>query len=51
MNPEVLAPSEWENDNGPKDWYAISTEESGGIVAYAETEELAWLIAGLLSKG
>lgn len=46
--PEVLAPDEWENDTGPKGWYAISTEEAGGIVAYAETEALAGAICGML---
>ncbi len=51
MNPEVLAPCEWENDDGPEGWYAVSTEDAGGIVAYAETRELAEAIVSLLSKG
>ena len=28
----VLDPVQWENDSGPKDWYAVCNEE--GIIAY-----------------
>lgn len=28
----VLAPGMWENNQGPKDWYAVCNEE--GIIAY-----------------
>lgn len=30
----VHGPGQWENAVGPKDWYAVSTEDSGGIIAY-----------------
>lgn len=46
--PEILSPGEWENETGPTGHYAITTEESGGIVAYASTEKLAEAIYGLL---
>lgn len=36
----VHAPGQWENDEGPKGWYAISSDHDG-IVAYAGTENLA----------
>lgn len=28
----VMEPGLWENEDGPKDWYAVSNEE--GIIAY-----------------
>lgn len=34
----VHAPGFWENDDGPEGWFAVSTEEAGGIVAYFATE-------------
>lgn len=30
----VHAPGTWENGRGPKDWFAVSTEDAGGIIAY-----------------
>lgn len=30
----VHDPGMWENEDGPVDWYAVSTEEAGGVVAY-----------------
>lgn len=30
----VHDPYMWENDTGPKDWYAVSSDEYGGIFAY-----------------
>ena len=32
----VLAPGQWENDQGPQDWYAVCDEE--GIIAYFAEE-------------
>ena len=32
----VAAPDMWENDEGPKGWYAVITD--GGVVAYFVTE-------------
>ena len=32
----VAAPDMWENDEGPKGWYAVITDD--GIVAYFATE-------------
>lgn len=34
----VHAPGQWQNTNGPKDWFAVSTEKDGGIVAYFRDE-------------
>jgi hypothetical protein len=34
----VHAPGMWENDEGPKDWWAVSTDEDGGIIAYFRDE-------------
>lgn len=34
----VHAPGMWENDEGPKNWYGVSTEEAGGIIAYFAEE-------------
>lgn len=36
----VMAPGEWENELGPKDWFAISDEHLS-IVAYACCEGVA----------
>ncbi len=33
----VAAPDMWENDEGPKGWYAVITDD--GIVAYFATEK------------
>lgn len=33
----VAAPHMWENDEGPKGWYAVITDDDG-IVAYFATE-------------
>ena len=38
----VDAPGMWENDDGPKDWYAVSTAWDGGIIAYFRDEESAF---------
>jgi len=48
----VMEPGEWENDTGPKDWFAVITDR--GIVAYTGTEELAfklrlWLVNDLIN--
>lgn len=37
---DVLPPGTWENETGPKDWYAVSNDT--GIVAYFGTEEAAF---------
>lgn len=37
----VDAPGLWENDSGPKDWYAVSNDDEG-IVAYFEHEKDAF---------
>jgi hypothetical protein len=29
----VMGPGQWENDDGPSEWYAVCTDE-GGIIAY-----------------
>jgi hypothetical protein len=34
----VHSPGQWENETGPADWYAVSTEEDGGIIAYFQYE-------------
>ena len=34
---EVNVPGQWENDTGPKDWFAVSNND--GIVAYFGTED------------
>jgi len=36
----VLPPGQWDNDVGPKDWFAVCTEH--GIVAYFGEEVLAF---------
>lgn len=50
----VHAPGQWENTEGPLNWWAVSTERAGGIVAYFQKEEHAfgfrlWLINGILN--
>ena len=37
----VDAPGMWENDSGPKEWYAVSNDDEG-IVAYFEHEKDAF---------
>jgi hypothetical protein len=34
----VHSPGMWENDQGPKNWYAVSVDDDGGIVAYFRDE-------------
>lgn len=41
--PRVIPPGYWDNDEGPKDWWAIA--DADGIKAYACTEEMAERIA------
>ena len=36
----VLVPGQWDNDQGPKDWYAVCDDE--GIVAYFGDEATAF---------
>ncbi len=36
----VMAPGQWDNETGPKDWCAVCNEH--GIIAYFGTEELAY---------
>ena len=38
---QVLAPGQWENKNGPKNWYALSNSE--GIIAYFVKEKDAFM--------
>ena len=38
---QVHSPGQWENEEGPKDWYAVSDEAHGGIFAYFNNESLA----------
>lgn len=38
----VHGPSQWENEDGPEGWYAVSTEYAGGIVAYFRDEGAAY---------
>lgn len=35
----VMPPGTWENDDGPKDWYAVANDD--GIVAYFGDETTA----------
>lgn len=45
----VLAPGQWENDQGPRGWWAVCTEEDG-IIAYFGTEERAfWFRLALIN--
>jgi recombination protein RecA len=37
---QVHGPGEWENEDGPPDWWAVSND--AGIVAYFGTEARAW---------
>lgn len=37
----VHVPFQWENDDGPKGWYAVSVDEAG-IIAYFATEKAAY---------
>lgn len=32
----VHEPGMWHNEDGPIDWYGVSREEEGGIIAYFE---------------
>jgi len=41
-NVTVHAPGQWHNDIGPKDWYAVSSDEFGGIFAYFQHENDAF---------
>ncbi len=36
----VMAPGSWENDAGPKDWYAVCNDD--GIIAYFQDERAAY---------
>lgn len=38
----VHAPGMWENDQGPKGWYAVSDDDDGGIIAYFQNETDAY---------
>lgn len=38
----VHDPMQWENSEGPKGWYGVSDDDSGGIVAYFSTEKAAF---------
>src|SRR5437588_13063254 len=37
----VMAPGSWENDAGPKDWFAVCNDEDG-IIAYFQEERAAY---------
>jgi hypothetical protein len=41
---QVHGPGEWENDQGPKNWFAVSS--NNGIVAYFGEEEDACRFKG-----
>lgn len=43
---DVMAPGTWENEEGPADWYAVSTPK--GIVAYFGDEDAACAFKELL---
>ena len=48
----VMSPGQWENDIGPKDWYAVVNDD--GIIAYFAEETLAlgfrlWYINSVLN--
>lgn len=45
----VHEPGEWNNEDGPKGWYAISNED--GIFAYASTLEMATAIKLMAEPG
>ena len=38
----VHEPGMWENAEGPKGWYGVSTEDAGGIIAYFGDETMAF---------
>jgi hypothetical protein len=38
----VHSPGMWHNDKGPLDWYAVSVDDEGGIVAYFRDETDAY---------
>ena len=37
----VCPPGTWENDNGPSGWWAVVSDNAGGIVAYFADEASA----------
>lgn len=39
----VHSPGAWYNAQGPQDWYAVSSDEAGGIFAYFQYENDAFL--------
>jgi hypothetical protein len=41
-NVSVHAPGMWRNKHGPKDWYAVSTDDAGGIIAHFKYENDAF---------
>ena len=48
----VMAPGQWENDDGPDGWYAVVNDD--GIIAYFGSETLAlgfrlWYINSVLN--
>lgn len=43
----LLAPGQWENDQGPDDWWAIAHDD-WGIVAYAMDEDRAQRVVAAL---
>lgn len=38
-NIAVMAPGQWDNEEGPKDWFAVG--DDNGIIAYCGNETLA----------
>lgn len=49
MNDEpflIHGPGQWENDQGPEGWYAVS--DVNGIFAYTSTQELAQFLVTAL---
>ncbi len=48
MTIDVLDPLMWDNDDGPKNWFAITNDY--GIFAYANNESLAFQIKNLVIK-
>jgi hypothetical protein len=45
----VHPPGMWENNDGPKDWYAVSNSE--GIIAYTHNESLACFLRLAIING
>ena len=45
---EIFAPGMWENEEGPKGWWAIA--DSKGIFAYTSDEQTALMVAHLASE-